>query len=107
MGSTASFLKQQILEQMQSWTPEAGSPQGAVISPLLSNIYLHEVDKAMKVAGYEMVRYADDCVPRAHSIYNELCATAQKMRLGPSEPVCGAGSKPPQSAVVKSHGGER
>ena len=44
------------------WTPEAGSPQGAVISPLLSNIYLHEVDKAMKMAGFEMVRYADDFV---------------------------------------------
>lgn len=57
-----SFLKQQILEDMQQWTPEAGSPQGAVISPLLSNIYLHEVDKVMKVAGYEMVRYADDFV---------------------------------------------
>ena len=57
-----SFLKQKILDQMQSWTPEAGSPQGAVISPLLSNIYLHEVDKAMKMAGYEMARYADDFV---------------------------------------------
>jgi RNA-directed DNA polymerase len=56
------FLKQQILEDLQLWTPETGSPQGAVISPLLSNIYLHEVDKAMKVAGYEMVRYADDFV---------------------------------------------
>ena len=57
-----SFLKQQILEDMQLWTPESGSPQGAVISPLLSNVYLHEVDKAMKAAGYEMVRYADDFV---------------------------------------------
>ena len=57
-----SFLKQQILEDLQLWTPETGSPQGAVISPLLSNIYLHEVDKAMKMAGYEMVRYADDFV---------------------------------------------
>jgi len=57
-----SFLKQQILEDLKLWTPEAGSPQGAVISPLLSNIYLHEVDKAMKAAGYEMVRYADDFV---------------------------------------------
>jgi RNA-directed DNA polymerase len=56
------FLKQQILEDMRLWTPEAGSPQGAVISPLLSNLYLHEVDKAMKMAGYEMVRYADDFV---------------------------------------------
>jgi RNA-directed DNA polymerase len=57
-----SFLKQQILEDLSLWTPERGSPQGAVISPLLSNIYLHEVDKAMKMAGYEMVRYADDFV---------------------------------------------
>jgi RNA-directed DNA polymerase len=57
-----SFLKQQILQDLKQWTPEAGSPQGAVISPLLSNIYLHEVDKAMKAAGYEMVRYADDFV---------------------------------------------
>jgi RNA-directed DNA polymerase len=56
------FLKQQILEDLRLWTPETGSPQGAVISPLLSNIYLHEVDKAMKAAGYEMVRYADDFV---------------------------------------------
>lgn len=56
------FLKQQILEDLQLWTPETGSPQGAVISPLLSNIYLHGVDKAMKMAGYEMIRYADDFV---------------------------------------------
>jgi len=57
-----SFLKQQILEDLKLWTPETGSPQGAVISPLLSNIYLHEVDKVMKSAGYEMIRYADDFV---------------------------------------------
>jgi len=56
------FLKQQILEDLKLWTPEAGTPQGAVISPLLSNIYLHDVDKAMQSAGYEMVRYADDFV---------------------------------------------
>ncbi|MBI5603420.1 MAG: group II intron reverse transcriptase/maturase [Deltaproteobacteria bacterium] len=57
-----SFLKQQILQDLKLWTPETGSPQGAVISPLLSNIYLHEVDKVMKTEGYEMVRYADDFV---------------------------------------------
>lgn len=56
------FLKQQILEDLKFWTPETGAPQGAVISPLLSNIYLHKVDKAMKMAGYEMIRYADDFV---------------------------------------------
>jgi RNA-directed DNA polymerase len=56
------FLKQQILEDLKYWTPERGTPQGAVISPLLSNIYLHEVDKLVTAAGYEMVRYADDFV---------------------------------------------
>jgi len=62
LGLIEGFLKQQVLEDLQYWTPEAGTPQGAVISPLLSNIYLHEVDKVMKEAGYEMIRYADDFV---------------------------------------------
>lgn len=62
LGLIEAFLKQEILEDLRHWTPEQGAPQGAVISPLLSNIYLHEVDKAMAMAGYEMVRYADDFV---------------------------------------------
>lgn len=57
-----SFLKQDVLEDMALWTPEKGSPQGAVISPLLANLYLHPVDVAMAEAGFEMVRYADDLV---------------------------------------------
>lgn len=41
----------------------AGTPQGGVISPLLSNIYLHSFDRAMEDAGVgEVVRYADDFV---------------------------------------------
>jgi RNA-directed DNA polymerase len=46
------------------WTPERGTPQGAVISPLLANLFLHSVDTAMAKAGYLMVSYADDCAPR-------------------------------------------
>lgn len=56
------YLETQILDGLQSWTPEAGSPQGAIISPLLSNIYLDPLDHAMASAGMEMVRYADDFV---------------------------------------------
>jgi RNA-directed DNA polymerase len=56
------FMKQQVLEDMRLWTPEKGTPQGAVISPLLANLYLHSVDKAMAEAGHIMVRYADDFV---------------------------------------------
>lgn len=57
-----SFLDQSILEELSEWTPETGVPQGAVLSPLLSNLYLNELDHRMAALGYEMVRYADDFV---------------------------------------------
>jgi RNA-directed DNA polymerase len=58
------YLKQKVLEGTPSYeTVEGqGTPQGAVISPLLANIYLHPIDTVMEGEGYEMVRYADDCV---------------------------------------------
>lgn len=62
LGLIEGFLKQDILENMVHWSPEKGSPQGAVISPLLANLYLHPVDMATAEAGYEMIRYADDFV---------------------------------------------
>ena len=56
------YLSQQVIDTMASWTPEAGTPQGAVISPLLANIYLNPLDWLMLDKGYEMTRYADDFV---------------------------------------------
>lgn len=56
------FLNQSIMEELKEWTPESGVPQGAVLSPLLSNLYLDELDHSMARQGYEMVRYADDFV---------------------------------------------
>ena len=58
-----SFLKQGVMDGLHEWTPAKGSPQGAVISPLLSNIYLDPLDHLLAAAGFEMVRYADDCAP--------------------------------------------
>ena len=57
-----AYLQQGILEEMKLWMPEKGTPQGAVISPLLANVYLHPVDTAMRQAGFTLVRYADDMV---------------------------------------------
>jgi RNA-directed DNA polymerase len=57
-----SFLQAGILDGLQEWEPEAGAPQGAVLSPLLSNIYLNPLDHHLAVQGFEMVRYADDFV---------------------------------------------
>ena len=57
-----NFLKQDIVQESKCWTPTGGTPQGAVISPLLANIYLHPLDVLMKEGGCRMVRYADDFV---------------------------------------------
>ena len=56
------WLKADILQGLDRWTPVEGSPQGAVISPLLANIYLDPLDRLMAEHGYPMVRYADDFV---------------------------------------------
>jgi RNA-directed DNA polymerase len=51
----------------------AGTPQGGVISPLLSNIYLHAFDRAFSERGFgTLVRYADDWVA--------LCSTELEAR---------------------------
>jgi RNA-directed DNA polymerase len=56
------WLRADILQDLNRWTPTEGSPQGAVISPLLANIYLDPLDRLMAEHGYPMVRYADDFV---------------------------------------------
>jgi len=62
LGLIEMYLQQDVLDGLECWTPQEGSPQGAVISPLLSNIYLNPLDHLMAEAGLEMVRYADDFV---------------------------------------------
>ena len=66
----AGWLHQDIVQGLQRWTPTGGTPQGAVISPLLANIYLHPLDERMRQQGFAMVRYADDFVI--------LCPTAEE-----------------------------
>jgi RNA-directed DNA polymerase len=57
-----SYLKQDVVSDLKRWRPTDGTPQGAVISPLLANLYLHPLDRLMRAKGYHMVRYADDFV---------------------------------------------
>jgi len=56
------YLSQDIVQGLKRWTPTGGTPQGAVVSPLLANLYLHPLDVRMRAKGYRMVRYADDFV---------------------------------------------
>ena len=61
LGLIRAYLNQEVLGEMNEWEAE-GTPQGAVISPLLSNVYLDELDRLMAKSGFQMVRYADDFV---------------------------------------------
>lgn len=72
-----AYLSQDVMHGLERWTPTAGTPQGAVISPLLANLYLHPLDLLMASKGYRMVRYADDFVV--------LCRTAEEAQAALAE----------------------
>jgi RNA-directed DNA polymerase len=72
-----AFLQQDIVKEMERWTPIGGTPQGAVISPLLANIYLHPMDCHIEQKSYRMVRYADDFVVLCRSLDEAQAALAE------------------------------
>jgi RNA-directed DNA polymerase len=56
-----AFLTQGVMEDGVMQETRQGTPQGGVISPLLANVYLHELD--VQLSGkYQLIRYADDLV---------------------------------------------
>jgi len=57
-----AFLHPGVLDGLWVWEPEEGTPQGAVISPLLSNLYLDALDHRLAAQGLCLTRYADDFV---------------------------------------------
>ena len=58
-----AFLKAEIMDGMEHWTPiSGGTANGEVLSPLLSNLYLDDLDHLMAGKGFEMTHYADDMV---------------------------------------------
>jgi RNA-directed DNA polymerase len=78
LGLLGKFLKQGVLESMNGWQPTAsGTPQGAIISPLLANIYLDPLDHLMAGKGWEMTRYADDFIIQCHTEAEALAALAE------------------------------
>jgi group II intron reverse transcriptase/maturase len=55
------FLKSGVMKDGIFSETEIGTPQGGNLSPLLSNVILHELDKELEKRGLWFVRYADDC----------------------------------------------
>lgn len=63
LGLIQKYLDAGVMEEGKGWERSlSGTPQGSVISPLLSNIYLHPLDVLMGINGREMVRFADDFI---------------------------------------------
>lgn len=62
IGLIRRWLKAGVVTSAGLEIRSAGTPQGGVISPLLANIYLHRLDVEIRVAGFRLIRYADDFV---------------------------------------------
>lgn len=60
---------------------ERGTPQGGVVSPLLSNILLTPFDREMRRKGYQLTRYADDWVVTCTSVAEARAAVAAALRI--------------------------
>lgn len=56
------YLQAGIMDGGTIEEPESGTPQGGVLSPLLANLYLNDLDHDLAAEGYRMTRYADDFV---------------------------------------------
>jgi RNA-directed DNA polymerase len=78
------YLEQEIMTELKTWTPESGVPQGAVLSPMLSNIYLNPLDHLMAEKEFQMVRYADDFVILCRSQF-EAEAALEEVRTWVAE----------------------
>jgi CRISPR-associated protein Cas1 len=82
-----------LLDLLQGWItagvltpagimlPQRGVPQGAVISPLLANVYLDDFDAALTQQGWKLVRYADDFVLLGRSRQRVLTGQALVAQL--------------------------
>jgi RNA-directed DNA polymerase len=56
-----AYLNARIMDGGVVVDRHLGTPQGGPLSPLLANVLLDEVDKALEARGYSFARYADDC----------------------------------------------
>jgi group II intron reverse transcriptase/maturase len=81
-----AWLKAGVLEEGKVTHPDRGSPQGGVISPLLSNIFLHEIDRRwcwgdrVATGAVRLIRYADDMVLLAQTEQQARAAWVQLQR---------------------------
>jgi len=76
-----AMLKAGSYGQGRLFPSERGTPQGGVVSPLLSNILLTPFDREMRRRGYRLTRYADDWVITCKSVAEARAAVAAALRI--------------------------
>ncbi len=76
-----AMLKAGSYGQGRLFPSERGTPQGGVVSPLLSNILLTPFDREMRGRGYQLTRYADDWVITCKSVAEARAAVAAALRI--------------------------
>jgi len=76
-----AMLKAGSYGQGRLFPTERGTPQGGVVSPLLSNILLTPFDREMRRKGYQLTRYADDWVGTCESAAEARAAVAAALRI--------------------------
>ena len=100
------YLTTGIMEDGVVSQRSGGTPQGSPLSPLLSNILLHELDKELHARGLRFVRYADDCsiyvksmksAERVMSSITKFIEADLKLKVNKSKSKI---SKPPQSTLL-------
>ena len=81
LGLIKAMLKAGSYGQGRLFPSERGTPQGGVVSPLLSNILLTPFDREMRRKGYQLTRYADDWVITCKSVAEARAAVAVALRI--------------------------
>jgi RNA-directed DNA polymerase len=76
-----AMLKAGSYGQGRLFPSERGTPQGSVVSPLLSNILLTPFDQEMRRKGYQLTRFADDWVVTCKSAEEARAAIAAALRI--------------------------
>jgi len=81
LGLIKSWISVGVMTSDGLILTQKGIPQGAVISPVLSNIYLHEFDELVSATDLKLVRYADDFVVLARTQERILQAQLEIINL--------------------------
>jgi group II intron reverse transcriptase/maturase len=76
-----SMLKAGCMVKGRRLSTEQGTPQGGVISPILSNVLLTPFDREMRRRGYRLTRYADDWVVTCHTREEAECVLAEAAKI--------------------------